>query len=126
MYVRRLATWGFAKNYTEARVTKLLHQKGGRDAVDKVSKFGGEGEKVDIQRIEKYLTRKKKTAGISVAVEKEVAVRSSDEASMLSPPRDRHSSARLPTHGDYEHNCPYSQRTKKFRLMEEFPRYILC
>jgi hypothetical protein len=125
MYKTRLETWGFAKNYTKARAIEQLRQKEERDAVNKVSRFGREGGKLDPQRIEKYLARTKKAEEISVAVEREGNVRSSNEASMHSPPGDRDPSIYPSAQGDYEHNCPYSQWTKKFRLIEELPRYIV-
>ena len=128
MYVTHLAAWDFVKNYTEARVNKLLHQKRERDAVNKVSKFGGEGKRVDFQGIEKYWARKKKGVETFIAADEEGAMRTDVEISTDSPPpRDRHPPPQPLTHGDYEHNCPYRQWTKKFRLIEKFPKYfILC
>ncbi|PQE23546.1 multiple ankyrin repeats single kh domain protein [Rutstroemia sp. NJR-2017a BVV2] len=121
MYVKHLETWGFAKNCTQARVIQQLRQKRGRDALNKVSKIGREEGKMDRRRIKKYLARTKKAGEISAAVEREGDVKSSDEASMHSPPRDPDPTTYPSAHGDYEHNCPYSQWTKKFRLIEEFP-----
>lgn len=128
MYVTHLAAWGFAKNYSEGRVNKLLRKKRERDAVSKVSKFGGEGEKVDFQGVEKYLNRKAKGVGTLIAAEEGGAVRTNIKVSTYSPPpRDRHPPPQPLIHGDYEHNCPYRQWTKKFRLIEKFPKYfILC
>ncbi|PQE19083.1 hypothetical protein CJF30_00007439 [Rutstroemia sp. NJR-2017a BBW] len=121
MYVKHLETWGFEKHCTKKRVIQQLRQKTERNAVNKISKIGGEERKMDPQRIEKYLARTKKAVEISLAVEREVNVGSIDEASMPSPPRDPSPSTHPSAHEDYEHNCPYSQWTKKFRLIEEFP-----
>jgi hypothetical protein len=125
MYIKRLEAWGFAKNCTAERAIEHLCPKKERDAINKVSKSGRDGRKVDPRKIKKYLARTKKAKEISVAVEREGNVRSSDEASMHSPPGDRDPSNYPSAHGDYEHNCPYSQSTKKFRLIEELPRYVV-
>jgi hypothetical protein len=128
MYVTHLAAWGFVKNYTEARVSKILPQTRERDAVNNGAKFGGEGKGVDFQGIEKYLTRKKKDVETITAADEEGAMRTDVEISTDSPPpRDRHPPPQPLTHGDYEHNCPYRQGTRKFRLIEKFPEYFaLC
>jgi hypothetical protein len=128
MYVTHLAAWGFVKNYTEARVGKILHQKREGDAVNKVSKFGGEGKWADFQGIEKYLTRKKKDIETFIPADEEGAGIIDVEVSTYSPSaRERHPPPQPLNHGDYEHNCPYQQWTKKFRLIEKFSKYfILC
>jgi hypothetical protein len=137
MYKTHLAAWEFAKNYTEKRVRSLLHQKRERDAVGKVSKFGGEGEKVNFRRIEEYLKRKKSVKEF-VSTEDDKIVRADVEISTASAPKNlsdqdsrpnlapsqRPGSPQPPASSNYEHNCPYQPWPNMFRLIEEFSKYL--
>ncbi len=122
MYVTRLAAWGLFKNYTEPKVHKLLHEKRVHSGVFKASKFGGDGNSVNIGRIEKYLKRKNTSlsAFVTGEVEKSVAVGIKATTQAL-PPKDREPSAQRSTDGDCKPNCPYRLRTTKSRLIEGFP-----
>lgn len=144
MYVNHLATWGFSKNYTEARVSNILHQKSQRNAVNKVSKFGEEGTRADNKKIEKYFARKKTSLETFISAEAEKDASMDAEVSSYTPLPEQHQSPQpvishneIPfsspsadpdkvdqsLHEDYEENCPYRQGTQKFRLIEKFTEY---
>jgi hypothetical protein len=129
MYKTHLGEWGFAKNYTEKRVKSLLHQKKERNAVGKMPQFAKEGKAVDRQRIAKYLKRKKKTVEEFCDAEKPTS--SLPPRNLLgldAHPNLTHSqrprSPQSSDVGSYEYNCPYRPWTKKFRLTEEFSKYV--
>lgn len=139
MYKTRIKTWGFAKNCTTTRVSSLLHQKKERSAIEKSSKLGSEGKRVELSRIEKYLKRKKQSLEEFTIVEKEGA--RSDDIDMPAPPSapdnlcgpdtqpdlahvQRSPAPQPPSNDHYEHNCPYQPWTKKFRLIQKFPKYL--
>jgi hypothetical protein len=136
MYVTHLDAWGFAKNCTQKRVSSLLRQKRERDTISKGSKLSGEGKVVDARRIEKYLKRTNKDMEAFIAT-KEGTLRTDVEMSPtltnlhhLNTPSDLAYSQSSPsitpsTCGDYELHCPYRQPTKRFRLIERFPKYLL-
>lgn len=135
MYKTRLAAWDFAKNYTEKRVEGLLHQKRERDAVGKVSKFGGKGQKVDFQRIEEYRKRRKRVKQIISTEEDRVAgvdveMRTSsapetpsgqDAPPNIDPTQQLHF-PQVSASSHYEQSCPYRPWPNKFRLIEKFSK----
>lgn len=138
MYVNHLDAWGFTKNYTEARVSNILHQKSQRGADNKVSKFGGEGTRPDIKKIEKFLARKKTSLKTFISAEEEKDMSMHDEHQPPQPTISNNEKsftytsansdrANQALYEDYEDNCPYRQRTQKFRLIEKFTEYYaLC
>jgi hypothetical protein len=125
MYKDKLEKWGFFKNCTATRVSGLLHQKTVRDAVGKVSTFGSDKKGLDIQKIEKYLKRKKKNLRDFIETEDERRV--GPDTISTTPSRYGSDINLSPTNSQstengYEHNCPYRPWKKKFRLIENFPR----
>lgn len=58
MYKRRLQAWGYQKNCKEKEVLAILTAKKQRDAVHKPSEFLVRAEKVDMDRVHRYLERR--------------------------------------------------------------------
>jgi hypothetical protein len=129
MYKQRLESWGYFKNCTERRVRTILHDKTERGAVEKVVKFGRNGEDRSAQKITKYLSRKKITLSELVTTDNNRQVRAHampvtlSQGGTLNNLNTGLNLANSQSTGKvYEDNCPYRPWAKVFRLIEKFPR----
>ena len=136
MYVTHIDSWGLGKNCTKKRVSHLLCRSKERGAIGKVSKLGGDGKVVDVERIQNYLKRTNKDIQIVVAeqtvdTDAEISPEASTSTNLDSKDTGTNPSCsqRSPSiesseHGNYELNCPYLPWMTRFRLIEDFPKYI--
>jgi hypothetical protein len=129
MFKDKLKNWGFSKNYTAKRVRDLLHQRTVKDAVGKVSTFGGDREERNIQKIKKYLKRRNMTLQEFIETEDEghvgvdaISTIPSQVRTLYDSDVDLSIADSQSTEIGYEYNCPYRPWAKKFRLVENFPR----
>lgn len=137
MYVARIESWGLGKNCTKKRVLDFHGKNNERVHNSKIVKLGGEGKVIDEKRIQNYLKRKNKDIELGAAEnivysDAEISPETSTSTDSNSGPSEIHTNSSLRSSStesskneNYEVFCPYLPWKKKFRLIEDFPKYTL-